>query len=177
MSRFLTVLAVAALAFTAPLPARAQSVGSVCKDGTTDTHTGRGACSRHGGVDKDATAKAEQAAKDSVKAAKAKAKADKAAAKASAKAANASAKASAKMNAKASVAPAASANVAANASMKTPAPKSNKMKADASTSSGESVNNDPAGATAKCKDGTYSHAKTHQGACSRHGGVAQWLKS
>ena len=35
--------------------------------------------------------------------------------------------------------------------------------------------NSPAGATAQCKDGTYSHAKTHQGACSHHGGVAKWL--
>ncbi len=33
----------------------------------------------------------------------------------------------------------------------------------------------PAGATAKCKDGTYSMSKTHSGACSRHGGVANWL--
>ena len=32
-----------------------------------------------------------------------------------------------------------------------------------------------AGATAMCKDGTYSHAKQHSGACSRHGGVANWL--
>ncbi len=30
-------------------------------------------------------------------------------------------------------------------------------------------------ATAKCKDGTLSHAKNHTGACSRHGGVAEWL--
>jgi Protein of unknown function (DUF3761) len=36
-------------------------------------------------------------------------------------------------------------------------------------------NNNPTGATAQCKDGTYSHAKTHQGACSHHGGVAKWL--
>ncbi len=33
----------------------------------------------------------------------------------------------------------------------------------------------PAGATAKCKDGTYSKSKNHSGACSRHGGVANWL--
>ncbi len=33
-----------------------------------------------------------------------------------------------------------------------------------------------AGATARCKDGTYSHAKTHRGACSGHGGVAEWMK-
>ncbi len=34
---------------------------------------------------------------------------------------------------------------------------------------------DAAGATAKCKDGTYSHAKHHQGACSKHGGVDSWM--
>jgi hypothetical protein len=36
---------------------------------------------------------------------------------------------------------------------------------------------DAAGATAKCKDGTYSHAASRRGACSRHGGVAEWLKT
>ncbi len=34
----------------------------------------------------------------------------------------------------------------------------------------------PEGATAKCKDGTYSHSKQHSGACSHHGGVAEWYK-
>ena len=34
----------------------------------------------------------------------------------------------------------------------------------------------PEGATAKCKDGTYSRAKQHRGACSHHGGVAVWYK-
>lgn len=34
----------------------------------------------------------------------------------------------------------------------------------------------PQDATAKCKDGTYSHAKQHRGACSGHGGVADWYK-
>lgn len=33
---------------------------------------------------------------------------------------------------------------------------------------------DAAGAAAKCKDGTYSHS-THNGACSNHGGVKEWL--
>jgi hypothetical protein len=31
----------------------------------------------------------------------------------------------------------------------------------------------PAGATGKCKDGTYTMSATHSGACSHHGGVAQ----
>jgi hypothetical protein len=29
--------------------------------------------------------------------------------------------------------------------------------------------------TATCKDGTQSFAKNHSGACSRHGGVKEWL--
>lgn len=33
----------------------------------------------------------------------------------------------------------------------------------------------PQGATAKCRDNTYSHSKTHSGACSHHGGVATWF--
>ncbi|CAB4692198.1 MAG: DUF3761 domain-containing protein [Actinobacteria bacterium] len=33
----------------------------------------------------------------------------------------------------------------------------------------------PPGATALCKDGTYSFSLTHSGTCSSHGGVAVWL--
>ncbi|WP_118184940.1 DUF3761 domain-containing protein [Paraburkholderia phosphatilytica] len=33
----------------------------------------------------------------------------------------------------------------------------------------------PEGATAGCRDGTYSFSRHHSGTCSRHGGVAQWL--
>jgi len=32
----------------------------------------------------------------------------------------------------------------------------------------------PNGATAKCRDGTYSHSAHRSGTCTRHGGVAQW---
>jgi hypothetical protein len=34
----------------------------------------------------------------------------------------------------------------------------------------------PQNATARCKDGTFSYAKQHRGACSHHGGVAEWFK-
>lgn len=33
----------------------------------------------------------------------------------------------------------------------------------------------PAGATAKCVDGSYSFSQHHSGTCSHHGGVASWL--
>lgn len=33
----------------------------------------------------------------------------------------------------------------------------------------------PAGATAKCYDGTYSYSLSRSGTCSHHGGVARWL--
>jgi hypothetical protein len=32
----------------------------------------------------------------------------------------------------------------------------------------------PAGATAQCRDGSYSFSQHHSGTCSRHGGVASW---
>lgn len=33
----------------------------------------------------------------------------------------------------------------------------------------------PAGATARCGDGTYSFSQSRRGTCSHHGGVASWL--
>jgi len=33
----------------------------------------------------------------------------------------------------------------------------------------------PAGATAQCRDGTYSFSQHRSGTCSSHGGVANWL--
>lgn len=36
-------------------------------------------------------------------------------------------------------------------------------------------NSTPAGATALCRDGTYSFSRSRRGTCSHHGGVARWL--
>ncbi len=36
--------------------------------------------------------------------------------------------------------------------------------------------NIPVGACAVCKDGSYSFSKHRRGTCSRHGGVAKWIK-
>jgi len=33
----------------------------------------------------------------------------------------------------------------------------------------------PEGATAQCRDGSYSFSQHRQGTCSRHGGVSRWL--
>lgn len=34
----------------------------------------------------------------------------------------------------------------------------------------------PAGATARCGNGTYSFSQNHSGTCSHNGGVAEWLQ-
>jgi len=34
----------------------------------------------------------------------------------------------------------------------------------------------PAGATALCRDGTYSFSRNRRGTCSHHGGVSKWLR-
>jgi len=36
-------------------------------------------------------------------------------------------------------------------------------------------NKAPAGATALCRNGTYSFSRSRRGTCSHHGGVAKWL--
>ena len=33
----------------------------------------------------------------------------------------------------------------------------------------------PSGATARCRDSSYSFSQHRQGTCSHHGGVAEWL--
>jgi Protein of unknown function (DUF3761) len=42
------------------------------------------------------------------------------------------------------------------------------------TETKDAVTRRPQGTTGLCKDGTYTKAKTHSGACSRHGGVEKW---
>jgi len=148
-------LLVATAIALAPLAVNAQATAALtCKDGTTSTATGRGACSGHGGVDK---------SPKSAKSTKARAKVAKADAKADAK--------EAKQDSKATVKETKTAEKAATKSAKSD------TKEASTVANATAANTDPTNATAKCKDGTYSHAATHRGACSRHGGVAEWLKS
>jgi hypothetical protein len=143
-----TLLVATAIAL-APLAVNAQATAAVtCKDGTTSTATGRGTCSGHGGVDKSAKSNTKVAKAD----AKAQTKAAKAETKADVKAAKQDTKAASKLA-------------------------SSDVKETRKVANATAANADAANATAKCKDGTYSHAATHRGACSRHGGVSEWLKS
>ncbi len=54
---------------------------------------------------------------------------------------------------------------------------SSKTKSTTAASAGDSAaaGSPPAGATAKCKDGTYYTGSSHSGACRGHQGVATWL--
>jgi len=36
-------------------------------------------------------------------------------------------------------------------------------------------NRAPSGASARCRDGTFSFSQSRRGTCSHHGGVSQWL--
>jgi hypothetical protein len=122
-------LAASALLAFAALPAAADDTPAapLCKDGTTSTVIGKGACSHHGGVKK-------------------------------------------------GVAPAAAATAAATAAAAPAAPAAAPAMKPAEPAAAATAA-PVAGATAKCKDGTVSKSKTHSGACSKHGGVAEWLTS
>src|SRR5438445_13844230 len=39
----------------------------------------------------------------------------------------------------------------------------------------ENCSTAPQGATAQCRDGTYSFSRSRRGTCSHHSGVAKWL--
>ena len=151
--RTISIATAVALFIVAPLAAgRAQATGTVCTDGTTSAAVGKGACSGHGGV-KTAT---KASTKSSTKGAtKTTTKSDTKVSKSSTKSTT---KASTKME---------------GGETKT-SKTSSKTTASAKTAS--AADKDSTGATAECKDHTYSHAATHTGACSRHGGVLKFLK-
>jgi resuscitation-promoting factor RpfB len=39
----------------------------------------------------------------------------------------------------------------------------------------ENCSDAPKGATAQCRDGSYSFSQSRRGTCSHHGGVTKWL--
>lgn len=179
-------------ALRSPLGAQATTV---CKDGTTSATAGRGACSGHGGVDTKATDAAKKAAAKSAKKTEAASKTE---AKTEAKKAaeevtcsdgttskagrgacsghggiRSTSKPAAAATAAPAPPPAAAAKTSAARTKAEPAPKA---AGTTQPSSKRGEDNDPKDAIAQCKDGMYSHSANRRGACSRHGGVAKWLK-
>lgn len=77
----------------------------------------------------------------------------------------------------AAAAPAAAAPAAAPAApaAAAPAAKPAATMAAAKPAKSAAMTSSPEGATAKCKDGSFSKSKHHSGTCSRHGGVDSWL--
>jgi len=160
---------------------QAQAAASVCKDGTTSAASGKGACSGHGGVDAKATAAAKKAEKkeaaqvtftDGTMSKPGRGACSKhGGIKGSAPAAAATAAPSLPAAVPATSPARTRSEAKSQAPTATAAPKT---ATKASTNRGE--DNDPTGAIAQCKDGMYSHAANHRGACSKHGGVSKFLK-
>jgi hypothetical protein len=186
--------AVAATALVSGSALNAQASATICIDGTTSASSGRGACSGHGGVDHKAVKAHKKAVKGEVKAATAVAKRTSGAqvtticedgttsnstgrGTCSGHGGARGAEATSKTTGAAIPAP----STAAAPRASVPVPRaSTRARTRASTNSavagsGAAEDNNPSGAIARCKDGLYSHARNHRGACGHHGGVASWM--
>jgi hypothetical protein len=150
-----------------------------CKDGSyTTAKSKQGACSGHDGVqtwyadEKGVKDNAKAAAKSTEKAGASAGKATADAAKVVGKdakdGATAAGKATASGAEKAATATKEGALTAAKATGNAAASVAHAIKPKPSDA--------PKDATAKCQDGSYSKAAQEQGACSGHGGVADWYK-
>ena len=148
---------------------------STCKDGTASAVSGRGACSGHGGVDAKATArskKADRAAKGGRIT-----YAPKAGATVTCSDGTSSAGGRGACSRHGGIASSATASAPARVPAPAPTttrslpPMSAPRTAPAPTRTGQA----PSGASAQCRDGTYSYSKHRGGTCSHHGGVATWM--
>lgn len=159
------------LAFPALQRVEAQST---CKDGTSSAASGRGACSGHGGVDAKATArskKADRAARGGPIVYAPKAGASVTCGDGTTSAGGRGACSHHGGIASATATAPAPAPVAPASPSRTPPP----MSAPRSTQAAPRMGQTPAGATAQCRDGTFSYSKNRRGTCSHHGGVATWM--
>ena len=155
-------LVVLLLALALPVRLLGQATATVtCKDSTT-SKAGKGACSHHGGV-----------AKTTAPPAAAEATPAKPAATVSCKDGTTSKPGKGACSHHGGVGTAVAAAAPANPPAAIPGNPALPVTAKAKTPAAGTA---PADATALCKDGTYSHAQHHRGACSHHGGVKQWLK-
>ena len=85
--------------------------------------------------------------------------------------------AAAHKSAKATKARAEAAKVSGDSSKAAAADSKAKRAESKATKAENKAEHDSTGATAECKDGTYSHAKSAQGRCSSHGGVMKTIKA
>jgi hypothetical protein len=172
----------------------AQAAATICKDGTTSVSAGRGACSGHGGVDRKAVSHQKKIVKSETKAAKAVARRTPGAQVtticADGTTSNSAGRGTcsghggargAEATSRTTGTPIPAPSTAASPRASAPVPRASvtaRTRASSNSAvagSGAADDNNPIGAIARCKDGLYSHARNHRGACSRHGGVASWL--
>ncbi len=154
-----------------------------CKDGTFSTAKSKsGACSNHGGVKTWFADEGKSDAKGVKEDAKSVGKSTKDLAKSTGATTKDAASSAGKATAKAATTTGKATKSAAETTGKATA-KGATAAGNATKEAAGSVKNAvtrpsdaPKDATAKCKDGTYSHAKQHTGACSSHGGVAEWYQ-
>jgi Protein of unknown function (DUF3761) len=188
-----SLIAAPLMIFALSVPSWADDAApTTCKDGTTTASTGKGTCSGHGGVQKPAKTKVAPAATPAPAAAPAPTAAAPAAAGAATTCKDGSTTTSTgkgtcsghggvqkptkvKAATASTAATPATAPAAAPATAPAPAAAAKTATATKSAPSTTASNTDPTGATAKCKDGTYSKSQHHSGTCSSHGGVAEWL--
>jgi hypothetical protein len=175
-TRGITAALIAVMVWAAP--GQAQKTAAVCVDGTTSTATGRGACSGHGGVDKSATKAVSKTVKREVKAAKAVTKRTPGTRVTTLCTDGSTSNASGR-GACSGHGGVRGAEVTTKASgRRIPVPSTSVVPASPRTTrvgNGSKEDDNPAGAIAQCKDGLYSHAVNHQGACGHHGGVSRWM--
>ncbi len=158
-TRFLVSTSLLLAALSVPSLAAGQATAVVCMDGTTSAVSGRGACTSHGGVNKEATKTEHKDLKRVEKSTRHVATcAD-----------------GTTTDAVGRGACSGHGGVRSEVVTNNAHSDARSVADDRAAGTGGHEDKNPAGALARCKDGLYSHAAQRQGACSRHGGVAQWM--
>ena len=180
-------------AWSVPAWAADSTAATTCKDGTTSTSTGKGTCSGHGGVQKAGAATPAARCRPAAAAPAAPASGATTTCKdgtTSTSTGKGTCSGHGGVQKASKSKPAAAATAAAPLPLRPllhrhllrqrrPRPRRTGLAKSATASKSAPTatagNTDPTGATAKCKDGTYSKSQHHSGTCSSHGGVAEWL--
>lgn len=163
MTRFVLYALTALTLYSAPT-LNAQAV--TCKDGTTAAKAGRGACSHHGGV-------ASATASPRVSRAPAAPKVGESVSCRDGTTTNVTGRGACSHHGGVG-APAAAATTPQQR-YGTKQPPTIYEPGPRTAAPAPSTARGPNGATAQCRDGTYSHSANRRGTCSHHGGVATWF--